>query len=986
MTPEIAAQEAPDTPDLLGELHSVAVPVTSPVPGAFTGLVVDEVTREFLVPTYPSLAGHLLEAEQAVAEAGGMPDGSNLSAPRNFRPYPIRETSIYASRVIAILDSGVRSDHPLLHGRLHDVVDFTNEGVDDTCGHGTVQALRHALFEPRAQFLILKVAGRSCRPTLGTILSALEYLRSRKDVGGVYFAGGINTDEYEAAQIACHLADELVRENDLRNKFFATIGNTDRSAKWCPAAAEEVVGVQVVDLETYAKPTGAAGGFAVPQIGTNTSFPDVTPMRIPEFYAEYTRVFLYSQLESLRFMEPFARRALEYEESMEDAVRLLAKISVQQGDGSRAAGILEDALRRRPGSATLTAELAVVYATIGRTGEAGPLYDRAFRMLTVDDTVKGDERFRANLLFEHGLYLEVIGEDAARVMEQLVRAAELDPARIGALSAYGGRRFYRDACDDTIDVNYHVLRLDPTFAPAWHNIAISHALAGRTRDALHALDQASTMRDTFNSGSEMADLGHLRNTIMHGSSVERQVRLRYVFANGREHAAELVDIRRLLAGSTEDAELALQRSGTQKLEAIARSAVMWSEQLLEEGPSEFLAEVVALMGTLGAVLEPGGTLRLRAEVSRQVGKLYRRLGEYDEAESWFRTEAELLRTVSVRERETALLHAALCALAAGYWERSSALLGEAMQTSFEIAEAPEVGPYTTAMVSELMAAQAWVAMMEGDFREADRLAYSAYIKDKESSFNLLTMAAVRIRTDQEIDADHALANVLNGARNSGAELARVFGMLYDYPFLNVTYRNGETAFSVLRTRERALLSRAVELVPTARFDLSLVVDRRTGRWRYPFGQCRARAPEERAGVTAVLGTGLVGEHPCLAGRIVDSVDITGGGLEDENGATTVLALATVAADTTVGALRNIRVLDGSGYGSVEALIEGFAEIIGSDTAMVLTHLETSFEDSHLRGLVVRAGLKTRIVTAAPSENGGRVFPYSVAGDVVIVSQ
>ena len=988
LTHQVGAQDTVDMSTVPGELHSVSAPTTPSPTSGFMGLVFEEETREFLVPTYRSLPGHLFDAERAISEAGGMPESTDLSAPRNFRPYPIYQTSIYTSRVVAILDSGVLTEHPLLQGRLRGVVDFTSEGIEDTCGHGTVQALRHALFEPRAQLLILKVAGRSCRPTLGTILSALEYLKSRRDVGGVYFAGGINRDDYEVAQIACDFANELVRENGLSMRFFATTGNTDRSARWCPAAAEEVIGLQVIDLETYAKPAGASGGFAVLQKGENTSFPDMEAMRISEFYAHYTRLFLYDlPPESLPFMERFARKAYQYEDSFEDAVRLLAKISFQEGNRDRAASMLEDALRRRPNSAILAAELAVVYARMDRGRDADPLFARAFSLLATE-TGGEDDRFPASLFFEHGLYLEAVVEDSMRATEQIVRAAELDPERLGALNAYGGRRYYQDAFDDAITVNRHILRLDPTFGVAWHNIGISHALAGRTRDALGALGTAEEMLGTFNSGTDVPNFVELRNIIANGSEIERQVGLRYLFADNRKHASELVRIRRLVALPTQEAKSALGRSGVRELEALAQGALTWTEQLLEVEPSDFLITAAVFMGKVHEALERSGTLELRGAVTRQVARLYRRLQNHDGAALWFRREAELLRTVSVRERERALLHAALCALAGGRSNQAATLMDEAMQTSFKIAEEPEfreVGPYVTAMVSELMAGQAWVAMMKGDLHEAESLAYSGYMKNRESFFNLLTMAAVRIRTDREMDADHALAAVLTQVRNSGAELASLYRMFLDHPFLDVEYKNGETTLSALRTAERALEARAVELVPAVEFSLRRIVDYQTGRWQYPLGRCWEGEPGRGAPVTAMLGTGLTTKHPCLARRIVDSVDLTGRGFEDENGATTGQAMGLVAADGGFGALRNIRVLDDFGYGSVEGLIKGFAEIVVSEPAMAMTHLQTDFVDDHLTGLVWRASLKTVIITNAPLEDSGRVFPYSVAGRVIIVS-
>lgn len=72
---------------------------------------------------------------------------------------------------------------------------------------------------------------------------------------------------------------------------------------------------------------------------------------------------------------------------------------------------------------------------------------------------------------------------------------------------------------------------------------------------------------------------------------------------------------------------------------------------------------------------------------------------------------------------------------------------------------------------------------------------------------------------------------------------------------------------------------------------------------------------------AILDTGLLTHHPDLSKRLVESIDFTNTDTEDRNGHGTIVAL--LATWTSPDAsLYNVKVLDDSGLGTKEALIEG----------------------------------------------------------------
>ena len=76
-------------------------------------------------------------------------------------------------------------------------------------------------------------------------------------------------------------------------------------------------------------------------------------------------------------------------------------------------------------------------------------------------------------------------------------------------------------------------------------------------------------------------------------------------------------------------------------------------------------------------------------------------------------------------------------------------------------------------------------------------------------------------------------------------------------------------------------------------------------------------------VTAVLDTGLLSRHPAIQRRLIDRVDFTGEGAEDEHGHGTVVALLLLAAapDTS---LISVKALGRSGRAAPEKLLEAFA--------------------------------------------------------------
>jgi len=84
------------------------------------------------------------------------------------------------SILIAVVDSGILSNHPVLRGRIAAQEDFTGEGLEDRSGHGTYVALALAqATPPTVQLLVAKVAGKDGTVHKDAFIRALLWAADR---------------------------------------------------------------------------------------------------------------------------------------------------------------------------------------------------------------------------------------------------------------------------------------------------------------------------------------------------------------------------------------------------------------------------------------------------------------------------------------------------------------------------------------------------------------------------------------------------------------------------------------------------------------------------------------------------------------------------------------------------------------------------------------------------------------------------------------
>lgn len=102
------------------------------------------------------------------------------------RIWELTETVHDEGQIVAVLDTGVLPDHPLLADCIRDVVDFTDEGPEDRAGHGTLVALIARMTfpgVPRRKFLILKCVGADGRGAQDSLIRALDWMRDFNERG-----------------------------------------------------------------------------------------------------------------------------------------------------------------------------------------------------------------------------------------------------------------------------------------------------------------------------------------------------------------------------------------------------------------------------------------------------------------------------------------------------------------------------------------------------------------------------------------------------------------------------------------------------------------------------------------------------------------------------------------------------------------------------------------------------------------------------------
>jgi hypothetical protein len=137
-------------------------------------------------------------------------------------------------------------------------------------------------------------------------------------------------------------------------------------------------------------------------------------------------------------------------------------------------------------------------------------------------------------------------------------------------------------------------------------------------------------------------------------------------------------------------------------------------------------------------------------------------------------------------------------------------------------------------------------------------------------------------------------------------------------------------------------------------------------------------------VTALVGTGIELDDEALAPHVAESVDFTGEGLDDRNGATSEQLRMMIEAGTT-GRFLNVKILGGDGTGSREALIRGLLWAAGRKANLIVVNAFTDHDDRHLAGIAAAVGARTTILAAPAPRGHGSGFPLAVSRNVMLAA-
>ncbi|MFD9903276.1 tetratricopeptide repeat protein [Streptomyces sp. NPDC059063] len=972
-----------------------------------------------LVPTYSHLAEQIQSADarwrKATRDWPDSPDLQRVSAYLPF-PCPLMPLHLFPSPCVAVIDSGVLADHPLLAGRLAcDPLDVTGEGPEDICGHGTVQAVRQVLCEPGCRIVSVK-AFRGPDGLIGVddLLAALQALLPL-DVGFVFMAGGIDLSAYpEHARRVEEAVEAFLEAKGLRHNFVATTGNRGRSARWWPAECPSVLAIGVVDERTYRSATGARGGLTITQRGPLASFPDLTPLPIPEFRLRYAERFLTAGFPDLA--DAYAREAEQHPGTAPAATDLRIRVALARHDPGRAEELARAALASAPGDRDALVRLAqILLLGSGREAEA----ERCLAAVLAARPADADALALRGVARERGGHSGEVDDFAA--------AARLAPAHLVSLQACAVRAFYREEFAKAERASALLAELDPSWACALHNQAVSAFFAGRPRRArrlVRAYVRAARLLDT----SDRRVLPDAVLALMRGGDrAAQEAQLVFVTDSRRQHApAHTALLRTLRSGTCAP----VPEREALRLALGVRDAV--ERVLLYAGPEE-AARLAAGIVPLSARLRAGGG-RAAAEAHETTALLRLRTGEHRGAAEEFAAAARCWEKAGRRRKEAALAHEAYAWIAAGELGRADSALTAAMEYATQVrARGPRQETVTTLMTAQVGVGRAVACLARGDAAGAREHTQQAL--DREGGVNdggvrgddladwlanvdtLLALAAVHARDGTQTEVDAALAPLLRIACEDGSRMRALLRRVEDLPFLNVPLPDGCALHRHLVDMLQRLDVVAVRCTNrgahAAREGTESERGRTPHRTPHPHTPTTdgtrptpgtptaddalptdATPPSDEGILVAVLGSGLDPRDPAVAPYLVGTADFAHEAPDDDKGTGTdgsadSTAYARALLDSVPGGgphprLLSVRVLGPGGNGAVSWLVQGLVWARHQGARVVLAPVETNVFDQHLIGTVQRlAAHGVVVVVDRPPAGRGTVFPGQVAEHVVI---
>ncbi len=168
-----------------------------------------------------------------------VPDVAPIVLPSDLDPGPT---------TVAVVDTGVCLDHPLLRERVIDQVDVTGTGIEDRHGHGTAVAAILAATTPSVRIIAVKALGDDGQGTIGKMSLGLREAAKRLGPNKVINLSAGRRDP--TCTGTCALCATVTELAETMNISVVCAAGNEPGVTYCPAQ----VGIAVTTGAPWAAP------------------------------------------------------------------------------------------------------------------------------------------------------------------------------------------------------------------------------------------------------------------------------------------------------------------------------------------------------------------------------------------------------------------------------------------------------------------------------------------------------------------------------------------------------------------------------------------------------------------------------------------------------------------------------------------------------------------------------------------------------------